>query len=347
MCLIILRQPNVTLDKVKFDTAVLNNPDGWGITVPDGKGILHTEKSIVTDKDELYAMLHDEFAADKIMLHLRYTTAGDTVIRNAHPFPILEYSSDGADLRMAHNGTLNKWAPASNAPNKWESDTRVFTRGFVRPLMKRLIRGANTEELLKDKFVANLLDTQLTTMSVLTFIDGYGNTMFVNEEGNGGFTDADGTYFSNKYSHDAEHRVVKPYQYRGANTTVGKTSGTTHTHVGGPQSTGRGTHGTSTSTTVRFTDCNAESFTDKHGITSEEDLFLLDDETIASLVDEEPEDAILLIQELLAGLYRATKATSSMVLKNTLKDKQIKDLNNKLKAKDKAHDRPAQLHAVK
>ena len=309
MCIIIMREAGVELDADKFKTLVMNNPNGWGISVPDGEGNLLTFRQVEdedTDAEALYEYIHDEFKDDKIMLHLRYTTAGDTILRNAHPFPVLEREADGSDVRLAHNGTLTSYVPSANSTNKWESDTRVFTRNFVRPLLKRLALGRSPELILKDEFTKGLLDTQLTSMSVVTLIDGHGNTLLVNEKGNGGFTEDDGTYYSNKYSFDANHR--KPY-------TVGKTSASSTT----PKTTGRTTMGTTTGT---FTDTNVEMFTTKYDIAMKDDLFLLSDEAIESLVDEEPEDAILLIKELLGRLYQTTgkldRATRNLQRKSVL-----------------------------
>jgi len=325
MCIILLREPNVTLDADDFKTMVMNNPHGWGISVPDGEGNLFTVRDVAggdTNAEELYEWINDEFAKDKIMLHLRYTTAGDTILRNAHPFPVLEKGADGVDLRMAHNGTLSAYEPKWNADNKWESDTRVFTRNYVRPLFKRLILGRNSKDVLEDYFTHNILDTQLTAMSVITLLDGHGNSLIVNEHGNGGFTDKDGTYYSNKYSLDPDHRKPKSYGYGGASSTMGKPQ----------QKTGRG--GVTTTPTVgnSYTDCDVKKFTSKYDVGMKDDLYLLSDEAIEMLVDEEPEDAVLLIKELLHDLYEADRKLDGATKALARKSKLIKELEtNKIK----------------
>lgn len=337
MCVIVMREPNVTLDADKFKTLVMNNPHGWGISVPDGEGNLITVRDVAggdTNAEELYEWINDEFAKDKIMLHLRYTTAGDTILRNAHPFPILEKSADGVDLRMAHNGTLSAYEPKWNADNKWESDTRVFTRNFVRPLLKRLIIGRSSAEVLNDYFTEELLDTQLTAMSVITLLDGHGNSLIVNKDGNGGFTDEDGTYFSNKYSFDADHRKPKTYTY--GKTNYGGASST----AGKPQPTqGTGTKSTTTTGGTGFTDCNVKKFTEEYDVGMLDDLFLLSDEAIELLVDEEPEDAVLLIKELLFKLYENDRKLSGATKALARKSKLIKELeqnNMEIARHDKA-----------
>ena len=330
MCLIIMREPNVTLDKKDFETAVLNNPDGWGLSVPDQEGLLYTQRSVTTNTDELYDLLHTEFSKDKLMLHLRYTTAGDTVLRNSHPFPILEKEADGVDMRMAHNGTLPRYKPAHNASNKWESDTRVLARTFVRPLFKRFALGMTSEDILSDPFIDVLLEDELTTASVLTFIDGYGNSTVINANGNGGFWDEQGTYFSNKYSFDENHR--KGYGYGGTGYTMGKSKSST------PQKNDTGWKSTTESTT--FADCNVQKFTEKFNIKDVDDLFLISDETIDELVQEDPESAVLLIKELLF-LYqetdtKLTKATQHIRRKSKEIETLKKSQNQEVTSNDKA-----------
>jgi len=196
----------------------------------------------------------------------------------------------------------------------------VFTREYVRPLFKRLVLGRTLEEVLSDEFTDTLVDSHLTAASVATFIDGSGNTLLVNAKGNGGFVDEDGTYYSNKYSFDVDHRKPPVYggnywqgqqQQRGTNL-VGKTQGTT----------GVTTSGTKTSTTEDFTDCNVEKFSDKYDLGMKDDLYLLSDEAIELLIDEEPEDAALLVKELLFKLYEAEnkleKATKAVARKSQL-----------------------------
>lgn len=284
MCIIIEREPNKTIDFEDFKSFIINNPDGWGLSVPEGDGKLLTLRSAETpDPDNLYKLVQEEFLTHKIMLHLRYTTAGATELRNAHPFPILEKSKDGIDLRMCHNGTLSAYSPQKGN----ESDTRVFVRQFVRPLFKRLAKAYKDDlsQLLTDAWAKWLLDGELTQKSVLTFIDGNGGTMRVNPLGNGGKVQ-DGVYYSNVYSFDPEHRL--PYHLK-ANYGVSLNS------VGGPKGK---------SNVVTYTKKHAEDtmqlpFTEQFGTTLLE-LKSLGDDFIEQLCTENPEDAASLMKELLS-----------------------------------------------
>ena len=206
MCLIIERDPNIVLPFEKFKTAIENNSDGYGLSFPDGNKLAVLRSKETPDPEKLYRFINEELIDKKLMIHLRYTTVGDTNLRNAHPFPILERKVDGIDLRMAHNGTLGKYKLKAD---KGESDTRAFVRDFVRPLFKRMAKAIGPEALLEDEFTKRLLEDQLTTASVLTFIDSNGSSLVCNEKGNGGFRE-EGVYYSNKYSFNENHRKPTP-----------------------------------------------------------------------------------------------------------------------------------------
>jgi hypothetical protein len=292
MCLIINRPANTELDFEKFKVAMINNPDGWGLSAADGSGKLITYRSPEeADPEKLFRFVQEEYKELPVLLHLRYTTVGKTTLRNAHPFPILEHTQDGVDLRMAHNGTLH----AYKGKNDGSSDTRNFVRVFVRPLFKRLIRGMTTEEILKDGWIHTLVNSELTTLSVVSFIDGYGNSLNVNATGNGGFTDENGVYYSNKYSFDPDHRLPATYQsgyYRGWTNTKENTKADNKSDKGGavvPFNTGKD----------HALDTKQKKFSDLYELTDPVDLVDITDELIDYLVDSEPEDAKLLIKELL------------------------------------------------
>ena len=281
MCLIIQRDANVELPFEKFKTAVENNPDGYGLAVPDGEGRLLTIRDHnKPNVDDLYKLVNEEFKQEKLLLHLRYTTVGETILRNAHPFPILEYEQDGIDLRMAHNGTLSAYKGNTN-----ESDTRRFVRQFVRPLFKRLAKGCDVQELLKDDWVQWLIDNELTTSSVVSFIDGFGNALNVNALGNGGKQE-EGVYYSNTYSFDPKHRVPYSNYYSNAyfNNNKPKTKGTSVV-VG--------------QSTVFAKDTETKKFSDLYQLPMFSDVVEFSDELIENIVKHDQPAAVALIKELI------------------------------------------------
>lgn len=269
MCLIIQREPHFEIPYDKFEAAILNNPDGYGLSFPDDKGLSVFRTPEEPDPQKLYRLINEELIDKKLMLHLRYTTVGETVLRNAHPFPVLERKTDGIDLRMAHNGTLSKYRPKSGSV---ESDTRVFVKEFVRPLFKRMCKAMEPEELLTDPFLKKLLEDQLTTASVLTFLDGQGNSLICNETGNGGKKE-DKWYYSNTYSFNPKYRTPKD------NTT----------------------YLPPVSSSKKFTDCKTQKFTQRYNMSSIREVFHFSDALIEG-ISKEPKEAELLIKELILEL---------------------------------------------
>jgi hypothetical protein len=271
MCLIIDRPANKKLDFEKFKTAVLNNPHGYGISAAHGDGKLTTLRSHrEPDPEKLFKFIEDEFFEQDTLIHLRYTTVGKTILRNAHPFPILEYDADGVDLRMAHNGTIYSYKEKDGL-----SDTRQFVSEFVRPLFKRMRKGFEIEEILDDEWVFDQLNDKLPAKSVLCFLDGYGNSLRVNDTGNGG-KEEDDVYYSNMYSFDPGHRTPKHHTVQGSGYWQKQ----------------------QTSTKSHAEDTKVKRFTDKFGVT-EEEFSEINDDFIDELVEQHADDAKLLIKELL------------------------------------------------
>lgn len=280
MCLIIQREPNFEIPYDKFESAIHTNPDGYGLSFPD-EGKLRTLKSHhKADPENLYRVVNEELIELPLLIHFRFNTAGKTNLRNAHPFPILEHGTDGIDLRMAHNGTIGKYKTIAQTD---ESDTRAFVREFVRPLFKRMIKAVGPEELLKDEFTKKLLEDQIPKGSVLSFLDSQGNTLNVNETGNGGKKE-DGWYYSNSYSFNRSHRETETLPY-------GQTS---YYNMGDWKYPDTKSN--------KMGDTNVTKFTKKYEV-SLEDLALFTDDTIDMIVKEAPDDAILLVKEVLHELY--------------------------------------------
>ncbi len=281
MCLIIQREPNFEIPFDKFKAAINVNPDGYGLSFPEDGKLVTVRTPEKPDPEKLYRFVNEDLKDRDLMLHFRFTTAGATNLRNAHPFPILEKNTDGVDLRMAHNGTLGVW---KNKADEDESDTRAFVKGFVRPLFKRLAKGLSPEELLNDDFTKSLLEDQLTAASVLTFLDSEGNSLICNPTGNGGKKEG-GWYYSNTYSFRENHRSPKPQ------------ASSTTTQVGGAIRPGT-TTSTVYSSVSRST--NTFKFSKLYSI-DPKDLLLLSDETIHTVAGRPPA-ATLLIKELLYEL---------------------------------------------
>lgn len=293
MCLIIQRKPEFVIPYDKFEASIINNPDGYGLAYVGDNGLEVIRDPKEPDPEQLYRLINEELIDKELMLHLRYTTAGATNLRNAHPFPILEKKTDGIDLRMCHNGTLGRYKVSAKGD---ESDTRNFVRTFVRPLFKRLAKGMEPEEMLTDPFVKELLEDKLTAASVLTFFDSEGNSLLCNEEGNGGKQE-DGWYYSNTYSFNPEHRLPKKYVTPKTTVTRGGTS------------SGASSTRTSSVRSTHAMDAQTQRFTDKFSLNNIRDAHMFTDETLLAILNAggDHKVGLLFVKELLEDNYKLNK----------------------------------------
>jgi predicted glutamine amidotransferase len=204
MCVIIVRQPGVTLPFDKLQTACKVNAHGWGLAVVD-RGKITTRYELLesgNDPENVARALED--ANDQLaLLHLRFVTAGDKSLENCHPFSVLRHSLHGLDVVLAHNGTLyNYRGNGSDGP----SDTKNFVRQYVTPLLERAVTFTGNANLLKDEFTVKLLEKEVSTNSVVTLLDAEGNVLNIHE-GHG--KQFDGWWASNTYSFNDDHRETK------------------------------------------------------------------------------------------------------------------------------------------
>lgn len=103
MCLIVTFAPelagNSRLDWQRIRNAAERNRDGFGLAFPS-RGRLIIERSL--EPDGIFALAaENERRGRPFLLHLRFATAGDDTVNNAHPFPI------GQRLAFAHNGHIH------------------------------------------------------------------------------------------------------------------------------------------------------------------------------------------------------------------------------------------------
>jgi hypothetical protein len=209
MCVIIVREPGVSIPAEKIVSACKVNPHGWGIVaVRNGKlEKYHEYKEGGNDPDMVMAAL-DHSKDHKVLLHLRYVTAGDKAIKNCHPFMVLEEDKHGLDVAFAHNGTLYSYRdPATDG----FSDTAHFVQRFLRPLMERTILFSGKQDLLADPFLEEMLKKECTASSVFAMMDGLGNVIYTNRHHG---QENDGWWASNSYSFKEDHRepVQSPFK---------------------------------------------------------------------------------------------------------------------------------------
>jgi predicted glutamine amidotransferase len=301
MCLIIKRDPEFTIPYEKFKSALVVNPDGYGLSYPDNGGLVTLRDPYKADPEKLYRLINEDLFDKDLLIHLRFNTVGETNLRNTHPFPILERKTDGVDLRMAHNGTLFSYkAKAKNG----ESDTRVFVREFVRPLFKRMAKAMDPEELLSDTFIKQLLEDKLSASSVLTFLDSNGNSLICNAEGNGGKQD-EGWYYSNVYSFNKTHREpAKPTVVNYPQRSLPRPTYQV------PASPAPATAPPTNSDGKVPKSFHTQKFTDKYKIDDPKKLLMLSDGTIETVIKKGEGD--ILIKELIYEMDKMTREIKNL-----------------------------------
>ena len=160
MCVILELKPNQMIPFDKFENAVFNNPDGYGIVMLEG-GRMSIKRECPeggNDPETIYKQL-DEHKDVMRYLHLRYNTKGSTDISNVHPFDVISSEHYG-DVVFMHNGTLHSYAPPTTAgTNDLRSDSRVFTENFLTPLFSRI------KSEMGDPFFHSIIEKHWSTAS--------------------------------------------------------------------------------------------------------------------------------------------------------------------------------------
>lgn len=233
MCVIIVREAGKVIPAEMIKSACEVNPHGFGISVAD-RGIVETFKHFDpkgNDPDLVMKML-EEAKDQKLMLHLRFATIGGKSKDASHPFPILEKGVDTIDVDFCHNGTLSEFNSKDNMPDSYYFATKVVT-----PMMQLIDK--QPEPWYTNELLNRILSKYAGGSSVFSLIDGDGNTLIINKNGNGG-KDWDWGYSSNTYSFNRYHRTGGVSSYTSRPTSYGtKTSGTTTNNF--PQKTGEST----------------------------------------------------------------------------------------------------------
>lgn len=116
MCIIIAKEKNKEFNKEKLDYAYESNKDGCGVMWFDSELGLQTYKTLDYEEFKTFLDTNDWFKDKEAVLHLRYTTVGETNIANCHPFT----TGNGA---VMHNGTIRGLKPK----DKDKSDSRMLS----------------------------------------------------------------------------------------------------------------------------------------------------------------------------------------------------------------------------
>lgn len=117
MCVICVKSSKVGLDRESLNKCHVANPDLFGISVLDSKGVIHTWRG-QSKLDRTLARIEKElptFESLPMLFHFRIATSGKVNTVNSHPFPLdRRFLAIHSDMRLwesktpvlVHNGVL-------------------------------------------------------------------------------------------------------------------------------------------------------------------------------------------------------------------------------------------------
>ena len=184
MCVIIQLPANKVLPKKTLEDAYDTNPHGWGMMYPDKSkksGIIYYKK--VADFNKFWQAWQDVPTDVERAIHFRIKTHGDINDANCHPFFPADY------IGLMHNGTIDV-----DLTDSFMSDTHNFAKYKVTPLIKTLDEIG--VDFMTDKGFKELMENW-SGFSKLLFMSPDGKTLRTNDFQ---WVVHDGCYFSNSHS---------------------------------------------------------------------------------------------------------------------------------------------------
>ncbi|MEM4407709.1 MAG: hypothetical protein QXI19_03100 [Candidatus Caldarchaeum sp.] len=130
MCIIVIKNRGVTLDKALLHTCFENNPDGAGIAWADGQWV-HVIRGLMTLETLGLALesFSTELEKNLTVFHFRQATVGGVLPALTHPFPLPAYADKKystmykAKAVLFHNGHISGLGSRSAKGDKIRSDT--------------------------------------------------------------------------------------------------------------------------------------------------------------------------------------------------------------------------------
>lgn len=337
MCQLIYKPAGFTIDKRLIESTCIVNPDGFGLMYYSNElKDMKTFKLYNGDNDPevlfpILEGLHDQDA----FIHFRFRTKGEVNEASCHPFEA--YNANDRRVFLMHNGTISGYGSAT------EVDSKEFAEKLVGPLYNRFllsgVRAPLQDEFFHEivqKFVGNdskvaLLDNTGDSL-IFNYQKGDVRKDKISEVVDGVEAEREIEWWvSNTYSFNTSHR--KTYTTYGSNWQGGSSN-----HGGTPfraETTHGGTTTTETTTKTGGTNnTSSQSSTDPKSdkaksslsldkakgqiprrtlvasywqdvlkLQSIQDLQPMTREHVSDLVDLEPENAKLLLNDLLIELF--------------------------------------------
>ena len=187
MCIIVAKEKGKEFDKDKLDFSYESNKDGCGIMWFDGEVKTHT----TLDYEEFKTFLesYNWFKDYPAVIHLRYTTVGETTLDLCHPFTTHLGS-------MMHNGTIHSLKDNAEALNISDSKALSF---YLTTMEKEA-----TVDMYDTAGFRFLLEQLLGYINRVVFLGKDGEIRIYNEE-KGDWVD--GLWYSNDYYKNKRYEV--------------------------------------------------------------------------------------------------------------------------------------------
>lgn len=287
MCQIIYKPGNFELPFDKLKSTCIVNPDGFGIMGIDrGKVVLRKHYDGKNDPEKLARVLEEYKSLDKVGVHVRFRTKGPVGCETCHPFEA--YKDGDKRLLMMHNGTISGFG------NDKVVDTEEYAKVILGPLYERTLKmGIDPFE---DDLFEEINTKYLGSSNKLLLMNDSGFKIIGDKHGSWEKGDDGVEYWvSNTYSFNRTHR--EPSTTVWSYPTYNSSKKTSTTAVVPFTSTKK----EETTEEVKPKRKIIQSFTDIANV-EVEDLVGLTYDDIDDIVTYEPENAVLLIVQLLQEL---------------------------------------------
>ena len=226
MCIILEKLPGKEIPYEHLLASACRNDDGYGVVVYDS-GTLTLVKGMKKDPEESAKEVQrilDDAKTNHAFAHFRLSTFGDKIIENVQPVQIFSKNKgDEQDLFFMHNGTLNSY----KRKGAISSDSIIFSREFVEPLLRRSQAYLGSHCVLEDPLVAEVL-SRMSDWSRFCLVDSYGKNLIINRKSG---EEQDYGWISNGYSIDekniekSKNRSSKTYTFGTQGNSKDKVTG--------------------------------------------------------------------------------------------------------------------------
>jgi hypothetical protein len=219
---------------------------------------------------------------------MRYTTKGISNVDNCHPFDI--WKSDDKHIILMHNGTMTDFGDST------VSDTRDYVESILKPMAEMYHYGDITESFLDNPLFERIQKKFGTGWSKFLFADNEGNFKIFGEDKD--CVKEEGFWASNSYSFDTPKSVS-------VNTYVPHGNSRYYTEWKEAATPKKEEKVAALPKVSEAVENLKETFIERWGkdYQLEDVLYSLSEEDISELVESYPEEATMLIRDLIYLVY--------------------------------------------